>query len=246
MLDTLSLPVLIFIAAVLYSSVGHAGATGYLAAMSLLGVPPAVMRPAALLMNILVAHIGAVRFYRAGYFSWSLFWPFAVTSAPCAFAGGTLLLPGWVYRPLVGVLLLFAAYRLARGPSAAPRPLAAAPLPIGWALVVGAGLGLLAGLIGIGGGIFLSPLLVPLGWASPRQAAAVSAAFILVNSAAGLAGHVSAVSSLPPVAGVWALAAVAGGLLGSHLGARRLGDRALARILALVLMIAAVKLILTP
>lgn len=203
---------LIFLAALLYSSVGHAGASGYLAAMALCGVDPGTMKPTALLLNILVAAIATLQFWRAGCFSWSLFWPFAVVSAPCAYIGGTIA-PAAFYKPLVGAVLLYASYRMLRSAAAAPGSLRRIPLVL--ALSLGALIGLLSGLTGVGGGIFLSPLLLILRWAEPRQTAGVSAAFILVNSVAGLLGHLSKLASLPPALSWWALAAVAGGTIGS-------------------------------
>jgi uncharacterized membrane protein YfcA len=240
--DPWLLAALFFVTAVLYSSVGNAGASGYLAAMTLVGLAPEVMKPTALLLNILVALITTVRFYRAGHFSWPLFWPFTIASVPCAFLGGALVLPSGLYQGLVGSILLFAAYRLFwyadeshAHPTGVPRMLA---------LLLGAGLGFVSGLTGIGGGIFLSPLLLMMGWAEPRQSASVSAAFILVNSVAGLCGEAVSVHALPQAAPLWAGAVVVGGLVGSELGARQLAEVTLRRLLALVLAMAGLKLIL--
>ena len=241
MTETASLAAVIFAAAILYSSVGHAGASGYLAAMALFGVAPEVMKPTALTLNIAVAVITSVRFYRAGHFSWSLSWPFLASSVPLAFVGGAVTLPGGVYRALVGLVLLFAAYRLfwyREVERERRRPRIAA------ALLWGAVLGFVSGLTGVGGGIFLSPLLLFMGWATFREAAGASAVFILLNSAAGLLGHLSSVQSLPPTALVWAVAAVLGGLVGSELGVRRMAEVTLRRLLGVVLVIAGVKLIL--
>jgi hypothetical protein len=236
------LAVLILAAATLYSSVGHAGASGYLAAMALLSVEPAVMKPSALCLNILVASIATYRFARAGSFSWQLFWPFAVASVPAAYAGGVITLPGEYYRPLVGAVLFFAAIRLLFSkPPAMQAPVRPPRRAIG--ILVGAGIGLLAGLTGTGGGIFLSPLLMFMGWAEARQAAGVSAAFILVNSVAGLTGLLSTWVPLPPAIPLWAAAAITGGLIGSHYGSRRLQNVALRRLLALVLVVAGYKLV---
>lgn len=237
----LPLALLVFAAAVLYSSVGHAGASGYLAAMALLGVAPAEMRPTALTLNILVAVIATVRFYTAGSFSWRVFLPFACASVPLAFVGGQLALPNPIYRQLVAVTLLVAAFRLLT--HAAPPPgetLRRLHPAVGLAL--GAAIGLLSGLTGVGGGIYLTPLLLFTRWAETRQAAGVSAAFILVNSVAGLAGHSVASRTLPHALPLLAAAAVAGGLAGSTLGSRRLGSPALRRLLGVVLVVAAIKL----
>ena len=236
---------LIFAAALLYSSVGHAGASGYIAAMALFGVAPAVMKPTALVLNVLVATIATVQFYRAGCFSFTLFWPFAVASMPLAFLGGAMTLPGSFYKPVVGVVLLFAAYRLLRVPREVVAKPGTKPVPLPSALVSGAGIGLLSGLTGTGGGIFLSPLLLFMGWSETRESAGVSAAFILVNSIAGLAGLLTGLADLPRAMPLWAAAAVVGGFLGSGLGSLYLGSPMLRRLLATVLVIAGAKLILT-
>jgi hypothetical protein len=243
MSDIAGLTVLIFLAAVLYSSVGHAGASGYLAAMALVGISADVMKPTALVLNIIVATIATARFYQAGCFSWPLLWPFAIGSIPMSFVGGAIHLPSYIYKPAVGAVLLFAAVRLAmtalRANSVQPNP---APLPA--AVGSGAGIGLLSGLTGTGGGIFLSPLLLFTGWADTRATAGVSAAFVLVNSIAGLAGNLASVQFLPPQIGYWALAAAAGGLIGAELGSRRLATATLRYLLAVVLVVAACKLML--
>lgn len=237
------LAVAIFVMAALYSSVGHAGASGYLAAMALAGLAPAVMKPTALTLNILVALIAAARFYRAGFFSWRVFLPFAATSIPFAFLGGALSLPGNVYQKLVGLALLFAAFRLWMH-AAARADAEAKPAPVAAALALGAGIGLLSGVTGVGGGIFLSPVLLLAGWAETRQASGVAAAFILVNSVAGLAGHLASVRMVPDSIYLWGAAALAGGLVGTELGRRRLATVTLRRVLAAVLVIAGLKMLL--
>lgn len=242
--DDLLLAVLIFIAAVLYSSVGHAGASGYLAAMALVGVAPAVMKPTALALNILVAVIATLKFYRAGAFSWPLFWPLAVASIPFAYLGGTLSLPGEVYKPLVGAVLIYAAWWSFR---TAHRPLAplAAPPPRALLLVTGALLGLLSGLTGVGGGIFLSPLLLMFRWAELKVISGIAAAFILVNSVAGLLGVIATAPALPAALPYWAVAAVVGGFLGAEYGSRRLPNPVIQKLLSLVLLVAGAKMIAT-
>jgi uncharacterized membrane protein YfcA len=241
------LTVLIFAAAILYSSVGHAGASGYLAAMALVGVAPDVMKPTALALNILVASIATVRFYRAGYFYWSAFWPFVVGSIPLAFVGGAITLPGYLYQPAVGLVLIYAAYRLARSTVREPDQPAdkAVDIPTLPAVASGGVIGLLSGLTGTGGGIFLSPLLLFTGWAGTRPTSGASAAFILANSVAGLAGNVASVQNLPDALPVWALAAGVGALIGTQLGTRRFQNKVIWRALAAVLVIAGLKLILT-
>lgn len=231
----------IFAAAILYSSVGHAGASGYLAAMALFTVPPDHMRPAALVLNILVATIATIRFAWSGYFAWRIFWPFALASVPFAYLGGSISVPGYIYKPLVAMVMLFAAYRLFRNRAVFARR--RIPAPAG--LACGAVIGLLSGLTGTGGGIFLSPLLLLTGWAETKESSGVSAAFILVNSIAGILGLMTRSVSFPAMLPYWAVAALLGGLVGSELGSRRLGNPMLRGLLSLVLVIAALKLMLT-
>ena len=267
------LAIAILAIAFLYASVGHGGASGYLAAMALAGVAPMVMRPVALLLNIIVAGLAAVQFARAGWFSWRLFWPFALTSVPFAAIGGAVVLPDELYKRLVGVVLLYAAYRLFRSASHAgeAKPSAGSLLadvrarrngsgrtgaqrrtsegterPPGRLLagIFGVGLGFLAGVTGVGGGIFLSPLLLEFGWAGARRTAAVSAAFILFNSVAGLSAHLATIGTMPRGVGVWAAAALIGGAAGATLGSRRLAGATIRRLLAFVLFLAAIKFLL--
>lgn len=237
-----------FVVAILYSSVGHAGASGYLAVMALTSFAPAVMRPTALVMNIVVATIATARFYRAGCFSWRTLWPFVVTSIPLSFVGGALTLPSPAYKAVVGAILVVAAAKLAYDAARKTEPEAdradvAPVVPIAPALAWGAVLGLLAGLTGTGGGIFLSPLLLLLRWADTRKTAGVSAAFILANSIAGLAGALPSLRSLPAATYGWCGAVAVGGLIGAELGAKRLGTKAIRFLLAAVLVIAGLKLV---
>ena len=228
--------------ALLYASVGHGGASGYLAAMALVGVAPAVMRPTALVLNILVAGLASGQFAR--WLSWRLLWPFAVTSIPAAALGGALSLPDPIYKRVVGLVLLYGAFHLFRTAARASDS-GVRPPPLALSLPMGAGLGGLAGLTGVGGGIFLSPLLLTAGWAGARETAAASAVFILVNSIAGL-GALLATRGVAPGAelGVLALAAGTGGLAGSRLGSRRLSRPSIRRLLALVLVLAGIKFLL--
>jgi len=235
--------VAIAVVAFLYSSVGHAGASGYIAVLTLFGFAAAVIKPTALVLNILVASIGSVQFWRAGHFSWQLFWPFAVLSVPAAWLGGYLHLPSSLFKILVGVVLLFSAIRLFFRQGDPPQ---VQPPSRRVAFTIGAGIGLLSGLTGTGGGIFLTPLLLFRRWAHTRNAAAVSALFILVNSIAGLIGYFSSGRPVPSVAGVFAIAAIAGGLVGSYFGSRRFPIRTIQLLLATVLIIAGLKLIFTP
>lgn len=242
---TAALALLIFAAAALYSSVGHAGASGYLAAMALFNLAQPVMRPTALVLNILVALIAATKFYRAGHFVWRLFWPFALTSVPLAYLGGRLTLPNVYYKYLVGAVLLFSAYRLLKNPNVGNQ--ASPQAPALWLmLLLGGALGFLSGLTGVGGGIFLSPLLLFLGWAETRQASAVAAVFILANSVAGLIGLMSKAPTLPAEIGYFAVAAIAGGFIGAEYGSRRIAGTNLKRLLAVVLVIAGIHMIRNP
>jgi len=240
----LLLGALFFGAAILYSSVGHGGASGYLAAMSLVGVAPAIMRPTALVMNIAVSSISLYKFTRANGFNWRLFLPFAISSVPMAFVGGRIQLPIAWFGVLVGGVLLFSSVRLLldtldRGTVARE---VTGPPKLAMALLLGAAIGLLSGLTGVGGGIFLSPLLVLIGWATVRDSAAPTAAFILINSISGLLGLLSRQPALPDALPYWVAAVIAGGLIGATFGARRLGNTAMRRALAAVLVIAGAKM----
>lgn len=243
--QVLLLAALFLLAAVLYGMVGHAGASAYLAIMALLSVAPEVMRPTALVLNILVACIVSLRFGRAGFVRPLAALPFLIGSVPAAFLGGAISLPGELYRPLVGATLIFAAFRFGVTASRAgeefpPR------VPAALGVLSGAVIGLLAGLTGTGGGIFLTPLMIAAGWAGTRFAAGTSAIFILANSISGLAGNVGAVGNVPGAVPLWLGAVAVGGAIGSELGSRRLPAPWLRRGLALVLLIAGLKLIFVP
>lgn len=242
--EVLILAAAFFAAALLYASVGHAGGSAYLAAMALVGVAPESMRPTALALNILVATIVTLRFHLAGHVRWAAVVPFVVASVPAAFVGGTLMLPSNIYKPLVGVVLIVAAVQLFRATLRAgavdqPQP----RIPLTPALIAGGGIGLLAGLTGTGGGIFLTPLIVLAGWADPRVAAGISAAFILANSISGLAGNFASLGTLPTELPLWLGVVAVGSLIGAELGARRFSTISLRRALAVVLVIAGLKLI---
>ena len=239
---SISLWLLLFVAvmAILYSSVGHGGASGYLAAMALFGLEPAMMKPAVLTMNIFVTVLVLWRISRTAPFNWRLLLPFTIASVPMAFIGGTYTINSSVYRVMVGLALLLAMWRLLWEGDDGDRIQA----PALWiALPVGAALGLVSGLTGVGGGIFLSPLLLLFHWSSMRGSVAVAAAFILLNSLAGLAGYASTATHWPAGIPVLVLVAALGGLIGAELGARRLAPRHLRKALAVVLAVAGAKMI---
>jgi uncharacterized membrane protein YfcA len=241
--ETVVIAVAFVAAAALYASVGHAGASAYLAVMGLFDFAPGAMKPTALALNILVAAIATIRFYRAGLFRWSLFWPFAIVSIPAAFLGGAMMLPTRSYKIVVGVVLLYAAVWMFRS-ALKPTDGETHPPPIWAALFWGATIGLLSGLTGVGGGIFLSPLLLYMGWAETRATSGVAAPFILVNSMAGLLGHFSSLAQVPSNIPLWAVAVALGGWLGATYGSRRAPPLVLRQVLSLVLLIAGAKLVL--
>ena len=238
--DELLLTAAVMLVALLYASVGHAGASGYIAVMSLAGIGATTIKPAALVLNLVVASLATWQFRRAGHFRAALLWPFAVGAVPAALLGGWLQLPLPGLRLLLGLTLLLSAMNfLLRAPADGPTRPPSRPV----ALVTGVVLGLLAGLTGTGGGIYLTPLMLLCRWAPTRQVAAVSAPFILLNSLAGLGGHLLAGHSVPGFV-VPLLAAVAlGGALGAWLGARWLLVPTIKRVLAVVLAIAGFKLV---
>ena len=224
-------------AAALYSSVGHGGASAYIALMGLFSLAPTEIRPAALVLNIIVAGYGAFTYLRAGRFDWQVFWPFAITAIPAAFLFGRIEVPENIYRPLLAFALAAAALRYliwpqidAVKPSHAPRKIVALP--------TGAALGALSGLTGIGGGVYLSPLLVFNGWADPQRATGIAACFIVVNSIAGLAGRLSSLQHLPAFLPWLAIAAGAGAVLGAWLSVAKLDKKGVLRALGVVLGLA--------
>lgn len=234
-----------FFIALMYSTVGHAGASGYLATMALLSFTPAVMKPTALALNIVVALVTTVRFAMAGYFSWRLFWPFALASVPMAYLGGGLALHATIYKILVGIALLFAAAHLILRSSGVSDDAERVSFPgIGASLATGGGIGFLSGITGVGGGIFLSPVLIILHWAGLRRTAAVAAAFILLNSISGLTGYLQKGGAFPDHIVFWSVAVVSGGFIGSTLGATRFNSPVLRVLLGVMLGMAGMKLAL--
>ncbi len=233
------------VAAFGYAAVGHGGASAYLAALALAGIAPGEMRPVALALNVLVSSLATWKFHRAGHFRWRLFWPFAAAAIPLAYAGGAITLPGHAYKILVGAVLVYAAWQLWRSARAGDEMREVRQPPLAAAMAIGGAMGLLAGLTGVGGGIFLSPLLLMLGWAGTKQTSAVAAPFILVNSIAGLAAiFVTQGASLPAYVWFLAPAVVVGGWLGAEYGSRRFANPVVRRVLAVVLAAAGVKMVL--
>ncbi|MDH3319966.1 MAG: sulfite exporter TauE/SafE family protein [Betaproteobacteria bacterium] len=232
------------LASFVYASVGHGGASAYIAAMALAGIAPSEMRPIALTLNVLVSSLATYKFWRAGYFRWRLFWPFAAVSIPFAYLGGAITLPGTLYKVVVGMVLVYAAWQLWLSHRAGDEMRKVREPAIVLAMAIGAAMGLLAGLTGVGGGIFLSPLILILGWAGTKQTSAVAAPFILVNSIAGLAAGVVAGTAALPGA-IWVLAAVVlvGGWLGAEYGSRRFANPLVRRVLAVVLAVAGAKMV---
>ena len=243
-IETLFIAILLLVAALLYSSVGHGGGSGYIAAMSLLGIAPEVMKPTALALNIVVSSVALLKFYRTGAFAWRLFIPLAITAIPMAYIGGAISLPVHWYKPLVGVVLVYAAWRSFRtAPGAASYPVQAVPSIA--LCMVGAVLGLLSGLTGVGGGIFLSPLLLFFRWAPVKVISGVAAAFILVNSIAGMLGVMSTGVEFHPGLPLWVLVVFIGGVIGAEYGSKRLANPMIQGLLALVLLVAGLKMVLT-
>jgi len=245
----LSIPVIIvicglfFAVALLYSSVGHGGASGYIAILSFFSFTPMQMSTTALILNLLVAGTGFVSFYKARHFSAKLTWPFLTTSVPAAFLGGMILVSAHIYSLLLAGVLLFAAFRLIveirpsthNSISKFPSPFVALP--------VGAGIGLISGIVGVGGGIFLSPLILLMKWAEPKRTSATSACFILVNSFAGLSGRFIGGSFEIGILAPFMFTAFLGGLAGSYLGANLFSGSMLRRLLGVILLIASYKLL---
>jgi uncharacterized protein len=234
---------LIFLAALLFSSVGHGGASAYLAAFALVNMAPASMRPAALCLNVLVASIALYKFYKVRAFNWQLFWPIALTSVPAAFIGGQIKLTDNTYKLVVGLCLIYAAWTIFSQANNSNDTLVkpvAKPVQLG----LGAGLGFLAGLTGVGGGIFLSPILLHFKWEKTKVISGVAAAFILANSISGLLGFLSKTPVLPAGLAYWAVAAMAGGWIGAEYGSKKLANPTIRKLLAAVLLFAGSKMLL--
>ena len=233
---------LLFLVAILYASVGHGGASGYLALMAIFSVAPNVMKPTALLLNLFVSATSFIQFYRGNHFKWKLFLPFAIASIPMAFLGGMVVVDGTIYKKILGLLLLIPVARFLIFPQFDVSEIKKSN--IGLSLVIGATIGLLSGMIGIGGGIILSPVLLLLKWTDQKQTAAISASFIFVNSVSGLAGQVTKGIHFTSDMFLYVVIAFAGGMIGAYFGAHRVKQTVLKNVLAIVLLMAAYKLIL--
>ncbi|NCU03949.1 MAG: sulfite exporter TauE/SafE family protein [Chitinophagaceae bacterium] len=235
--------ILLFLVAFLYASVGHGGASGYLALMAIFSIAPEVMKPTALLLNLFVSLTSFIQFYRGGYFKWNLLWPFALLSIPMAYLGGKVGIDANVYKKILGLLLLIPVARFLFFSNVQVDE----PKKVNTvlAIIIGAAIGFLSGLIGIGGGIILSPVLLMLKWANMKQAAAVSALFIFVNSLSGLAGQLTKGIHFTTDMYLYVIIAFAGGLAGAYFGSIKFNQKILKNVLALVLLVAVYKLLLT-
>lgn len=235
--------ILLLIVAFLYASVGHGGASGYLALMSLFAFPVTFMKPTALVLNILVSAISFYFYFREKKLEWKLFYPFAITSIPFSFLGGIITIETHIYKIILATVLLFAVARLVGLFGKQKADLKPVNIPL--ALFIGAAIGFLSGLIGIGGGIILSPVILLLGWADIKKSAAVSALFIFVNSISGLFGFISKGGTLPVSSLSLIAVALIGGILGGYFGSKKMNTQMLRNVLALVLLIAVFKLYTT-
>jgi uncharacterized membrane protein YfcA len=234
---------LIFIVAFLYAMVGHGGASGYLALMAIFNMTPALMKPTALLLNLFVSLTAFIQFYRNGHFKWKIFLPFALASIPLSFLGGMITLDGNIYKKILGIFLIFPIIRFLFYRNYTDEELKENNI-LG-SIAIGGSIGFVSGLIGIGGGIILSPILLLLRWTNQKQTAAISAMFIFVNSLSGLIGQITKGISLNVSMFEFAGIAFVGGLLGSWLGAFKFNQQFLKYALAIVLAFASYKLLFT-
>lgn len=235
--------ILLFLVAFLYSSVGHGGASGYLALMAIFSITPEVMKPTALLLNLFVSLTSFIQFYRGQHFRWKIFLPFAITSIPLSFVGGMVHVDGTIYKKILGILLVIPIVRFLFFSNIKVDEIRKSDLWL--SLVIGAAIGLLSGLIGIGGGIILSPVILLLKWTDQKQTAAISALFIFVNSLSGLAGQLTKGINFSTDMYLYVVIAFVGGLCGAYFGALKFKQTVLKYVLASVLMLAAFKLLFT-
>lgn len=226
--------------AFMYAAVGHGGASGYLALMALFGFAPETMKPTALVLNLFVAGISFLHYAKSGHFNKKLFFSFAITSIPLAFVGGMIEIDASLYKKILGVLLVFATLRMLNVFGKETKE--TKEVKVWQGLSVGGSIGFFSGLIGIGGGIILSPVILLMKWGNMKEAAAVSALFIWVNSAAGLAGQFSSGVKIDAQALILVAIAVVGGFLGGYLGSKKFNNKILRYLLAFVLLTACIKL----
>ncbi len=234
--------ILLLLVAFLYASVGHGGASGYLALMALAGAAPTSMRPTALILNLFVSATAFIQYYRGGHFRWALIWPFLIASVPLAFLGGGISIDAALYKKILGIILLYPVFRFLFIKDSSFKPRGSPGLLL--ALGIGGSIGFLSGLIGIGGGILLSPIILLFKWADQKQTAAASALFIFVNSLSGLIAQFNKGVELHASMYILIIIAFAGGLLGSYIGSKKIGQSQLRYILVVVLTLAAFKLII--
>lgn len=239
----LFLPLLFLLMAILYASVGHGGASGYLAVMALFNMSPDLMRPSALLMNVAVSSLAVYFYFRKQAFNWSLFWPLTITSIPMAYLGGSIQISDLYFKPIIGIVLLFSAYYsiLSRREYEETKQPSSNSILLG----TGAGLGFLSGLTGVGGGIFLSPLLLFAKWTSIKTISGIAALFILVNSIMGLCGYVASGNNIPSVSSYWFLSVLIGGIIGAKLGSDLFNNNFVRILLGFVLFISGMKMVLS-
>jgi uncharacterized membrane protein YfcA len=242
--QSLWMPMLLFVVALLYASVGQAGASGYLAVMAMTEMSPDAMKVAALTLNLMVSAIGTFQFYRAGLLEFRTFYPFAILGIPFSLVGGSIHLSAEVFYPVIGAILVLSAAQMFR--SAWKRPQTAQDEntpPFLPALLTGAGIGLVSGITGTGGGIFLAPIILTMGWVSARRTGAVTATYNLLNSAGALVGASSIWASAPATMPLWLVFVSAGGAIGAFAGVRYLPERALRATLGVILLVSGLRML---
>jgi uncharacterized protein len=236
--------ILFLIISILYSSVGHAGASGYLAVMALLSFAPETIKPTSLILNVVVASIASIKYIKADCFDKRVFLAFILTSLPMAFVGGYITMSPRYFKLIAGLFLIVSSLLLIIREYFKPSPTITNQMPFAYGLIGGSFIGLLSGLIGVGGGIFLSPIIIMANWTSVKKASGVAALFILFNSLAGLAGHILALNKLDHNIFYWIVAVVIGGLIGSFLGTIKFNNKIIITCLFLVLLSAGLKFLL--
>ena len=234
---------LFLIIAVLYSSVGHAGSSGYLAIMALLSFAPETIKPTSLILNIIVASIASYKYIKSNYFDRKIFLILIATSLPAAFIGGYLTISPKYFKLIAGLFLILAAGLLIIREYSKNNDSKIVKMPVPWGLTIGLIIGIISGLIGVGGGIFLSPIIIMANWTSVKNASGIAALFILVNSISGLAGHLTAINQVDYNIIYWIIAVIIGGLTGSYLGTAKLQNKIIIACLFLVLMTAGLKFV---